>query len=255
MALARVTQLSANFTSTTGLPRIINYPSYFASVSGILGWFDWSQSGDVTVVDDKVSAVAARVGTLGLAQGTALNRPTFNPTTGRMIFDKAATQYMIGTGAFPTTAVTVAAILRRSATSTSTEGVIGATTPTPGSQSLYFQASGKLRYRVTNGTATTFQEPAGGVIPLAENVLVIADYDQATDQARCRIADGEAGTSFVAAGDITMNTGWNLGALTAGGGSPGSFEIADLFVFDSAMIGSDVQSVMVQYAREIKGAA
>ncbi len=83
----------------------------------------------------------------------------------------------------------------------------------------------------------------------------MATYDQATDQALCRFGDGGDGTTFVAGGDITMNTGWNVGALTSGGGSPGNFELADLFVFDAAHPSGDIATHLISYARDIKGVA
>lgn len=253
MTISRITKLPLAIPNVTGLPRVVDYQGFFADQPSLLGWFDFSRSGDVAVVGGGVESVTARIGSLSMTQSSSGNRPTYDALNGRLVFNSASTQFMTGVGDFPTTDVTIAAVVRRAATSTSTEGLIGSTSPTSGQHNITFRSNGNIRFTVKSTVDSTFEEPFEEEIANNEEVLVLADYSQSTDAARCRIGLGSGGTGFTATGDITMNTSWFVGALTSAGGSPCDVEISDLFIFNQAHIGTDIADVIAVYASDLKG--
>lgn len=247
------------YSNPESLPRVLDFSSIFArwlQTQGLLGWYDFSHAPPLTLDTGRVAAIAPRLGSIAaLSQATALRQPTYDAATGRAAFSAANVTTLTAESGWPSSAVGLGVIARRAATSAVTEGLIGNTTSASASTLLFFQSNGKLRLRVTNGTNTTYGEPANGTPPNNAQFLVMADYDQDTDLARSRIGDGGGGADNVATGNITMASQWSLGASNVAGGSPMTAEVADVFLFDRRQIGTSVQTVLADYARQMRGAA
>lgn len=251
------TTLPITFTNHTGLPRVLDFPQIFEgwlTSQGLLGWYDFATASTVTQVDSKVSAIAPRLGAIAsLAQSDAAKRPAY--ASERAAFTSASSTFLTAASGWPSATVTAAVIMRRAAQASVTEAVLTSYTASNQLAQIYIQSNGELRSRVTAAATSTYQEPDSPIPPNGENFLVLMDYSPATDQARCRLNNGGAGTTFAASADITMAATWTLGANTTTGGSHLNGEMADVFLFNTAQIGTDVQAVLLEYAQQFKGVA
>lgn len=252
------TELPIVFSNTDGLARVLSFPDIFAgwlASDGLLAWYDFAHSASLTVVDNKVAAAAPRLGGIAaLAQSDAAKRPAL--ANGRAVFSAASSTFLTAPSGWPVASFTAAVIMRRAAQAPSIEVVISSFTASNQLAQIYFQANGELRTRITAPTTSAYEEPSSPIPANGTNFLVIGDYDPANDAARCRLNGGGAGTAFTASQDITMAAPWVLGANNpTTGGSFLNGEVADVLLFDTAKIGSDVAAVLLEYGQQFKAVA
>lgn len=227
------------------LPLKQTYAAAFAALSGFLGWFDLTDSALVTVSSGKVTNVDAKAGTGDLVQATDARRPTWDG--GEVSFAAASSQVLSLSGlTFPTGSHTVAVVFRHGSWAT-TENIVGISTPTATRHNQFFNTgNSKLRYAV----GTSFAD----VTPPAANVksLAIMDFDTSSQAVRHKL-NGLDGDGGIGAADSPLTDAFYVGAALSTGANGFTGQILDVFLFSGAQIGSEAETLIENYARNVRG--
>lgn len=227
------------------LPQRQTYAAAFAALSGFLGWFDLTDSALITTSSGKVTNIDAKAGSGDLAQGTDARRPTWDGS--EVNFAAASSQVLSLSGlTFPSGSHTVAVIFRHGAWS-ATENLVGISTPTESRHNLFYNsASGSIRYAV--GTSySDVTPPASG-----SEALAIMDYDSSGLVVRNKI-NGVSGAGAIGAVTSPLVDSFYVGAALSGGGTGFTGQILDVLIFSGAQIGTAAETLLQNYARNVRG--
>lgn len=227
------------------LPQRQTYAAAFAALSGFLGWFDLTDSALITTSSGKVTNVDAKAGSGDLVQGTDARRPTWDGS--EVSFAASSSQVLSLSGlTFPSGSHTVALVFRHGAWS-ATENLVGISTPTETRHNMFYVTSnGKLRYSV--GTSySDVTPPASGA-----EALAIMDYDSSGLIVRHKM-DGVDGSGGIGAVTSPLVDSFYVGAALSSGGNGFTGQILDVFIFSGAQIGTAAETLLENYARNVRG--